>query len=185
MIYLLEIVLIVLVVIVAGWILFVYFFTWQLVATFLKGEAPFVPTKAGILPKIAEAMKLEGNSILYDLGCGDARVLVACHKLQPQAQYVGFEKNIIPYLWARFRIWEAGLSKNIRVYKKDFFEADLSGATHVFCYLVPKQMEKLDPKLEKELKKGKRVISLRFRLPDKIPQKTISLGNEKLYIYEF
>lgn len=185
MVIFLKIILVLLIVVVAGWILFVYSFTWQLVANFLKGEAPFVPTKAGILLKITEAIKLEENSILYDLGCGDARVLMACHKSQPQAQYVGFEKNIIPYLWARFRIWATGLSKNVRIYKKDFFEADFSDATHVFCYLVPKQMEKLGPKLEKEVKKGKRVISLRFRLPDKIPQKTISLGNEKLYIYEF
>jgi len=184
MILFFEIILAVLIVVVAGWILFVYFFTWQLAATFLKGEAPFVPAKAGILPKIAEAMELKENSILYDLGCGDARVLVACHKSQPQAQYVGFEKNIIPYLWARFRVWATGLSKNIRVCQKDFFEADLSGATHIFCYLVPKQMEKLGPKLEKEIENGKKVLSLRFGIPNVAPRKKILLEKENLYIYE-
>lgn len=134
---------------------------------------------------IAEALELTEESVLFDLGCGDARVLVACHKTQPKAGFAGFEKDFVPYFWAKFRLRMMGLSKKIKIRKKDFFDADFSRATHVFCYLVPKQVEKIRPKLEKEIPPGGKVFSLRFAFENKIPQRTIQLGKEKLYVYEF
>ncbi|MDI6777889.1 MAG: class I SAM-dependent methyltransferase [Patescibacteria group bacterium] len=183
MIYLLEIILIALAVVVVGWIFFIFSFTRQLVATFLKGEAPFVPTKAGILPKIAEALDLAENSTLYDLGCGDARILVACHKTQPKANFVGFEKDFVPYFWAKLRLRMMGLSKNIRIYKKDFFKADFQEATHMFLYLGPSQMKKLAEILGREISNGKKVFSLQFNIPNREAREIVNLGKEKLYIY--
>lgn len=154
--------------------------------TFLHGEAPFVPTKSAHLPEIAKRMSLDEKSILYDLGCGDARILVACYRCQPKARYIGYEKDIVPYLWAKFRLWRMGLLKEIKVYRKDFFEADLSDATHVFLYLSTKQMESLEKKFGNEIKKNTRVLSLCFKLPNAVPSKSISLKEKKeLYIYEY
>lgn len=171
---------------VAGWMLFVYLFTRRIVMVFLSGEAPFIPTKAKILSGIANIMDVREGDVLYDLGCGDARILVDCYRRQPKAQYIGYEKDIIPYLWAKFRLWRMGLLKKIKVYRKDFFMADLTDATHIYSYLSTKQMEKLEKKFEDELKKNARVFSLCFKLPHTDPLKTVILKEQKeLYIYEF
>lgn len=178
-----TIIIAVLAVIILGWIVFIYSFTGGLVKTFLRGEAPFVPTKSAHLPKIAECMRLDERSTLCDLGCGDARVLVACYNVQPDAKFIGFERDILPFAWSKFRLWAMGLSKKIKIIKKDFFKGDLSSATHIFLYLGPNQMRKLAPILEREIKKGKKIASLQFEIPDRAAEKIVNLGKEDLYIY--
>jgi hypothetical protein len=165
------------------WTVFLYSFTRGLVSTFFRGEAPFVPTKAELLPKIVECINLDEKSTLFDLGCGDARILVACCYAQPSARFVGFERDILPYSWSKFRLWMMGLSKKIEVQKKDFFLADFSAATHFFLYLGPKQMKKLEPILEREIKEGKKIISLQFEMPNRAAKETVNLGKEKLFVY--
>jgi hypothetical protein len=155
-----------------------------LVSTFFRGEAPFVPTKAELLPKITECMGLEKDSTLFDLGCGDSRILVACCFAQPEASFLGFERDILPYFWSKFRLKMMGLSEKIKLQKKDFFLADFSPATHIFLYLGPKQMKKLKPILEREIGAGKKVVSLQFEIPDLAAKKTVVLGKEKLFIYQ-
>ena len=183
MILISTIILAVLAAVMLAWIIFIYFFTHQLVANFFKGEAPFIPSKEKYLPEIAGAMELSEDSVVCDLGCGDARVLIACCKMQPEAKYIGFDKNITPYLWARLRVSILGLSKKIKIYKSDFFEADLSATTHIFLYLVPRQIERLKPVIEKEIINGKRIVSLKFSIPGFAPREVLPLGNEKLFIY--
>jgi len=168
-----------------GWVIFLAFFTREIIKDWMRGEAPFIPAKPEQLAGIAKAVDLQENSVLYDLGSGDARVLVACHKLQPKARCIGYEKNFLPYHWSKFRLRMMGLVKNVRIHKKDFLAADLAGATHIFLYLIPRQLEKLEAKLARELKKGTKVFSLRFGLENRIPHETIPLGKENLYIYEF
>jgi hypothetical protein len=174
-----------------GWSIFLYLFTRGLVRDFFKGDAPFIPSKPELLPEIVSALGLSENSTLYDLGCGDARILTAGCRKQPQARYVGYEKNMLPYLWAKMRVRKMRLSENIRICRKDFFAADLSGATHVFTYLLKKQMIRLEPKLQKELKAGTILASLSFPLQSKKPEKIVSIWGKagqkekKLYVYVF
>jgi hypothetical protein len=169
----------------ALWLVFVYLFTRRLVLMFLRGEAPFVPSDIKRSEEIAEALDVGKEDIFYDLGSGDARILVACYQAQPQAEYVGFEKDIIPYLWSKLRLWRMGLLKKITVYRRDFFHEDFSKATHIFTYLGSKQMDKLETKLEKELKKGAKLVSLKFKLPKKLPSMDCKLDSKDLYVYEF
>lgn len=185
MILFLKITLAIFAALMAGWTVFIFCFTRQIIANFFRGEAPFVPSKEKYLPQIAEAMELSKDSVVCDLGCGDARVLVACCWTEPGARCIGFDKNITPYLWARLRIWALGLSQKIKIHKKDFFKADLGEATHIFFYLIPKQVERLEKKIEKELKKGAKVFSLAFELKNRTPQEIVLVGKEKLYVYEF
>jgi len=152
---------------------------------FLCGEAPFVPSDIKKSEEIADALDVGKEDTFYDLGSGDARILVACYQAQPQAKYIGFEKDIIPYLWSKFRLWRMGLLKNITVYRRDFFHEDLSKATHIFTYLGPKQMGKLETKFEKELKKGAKLVSLKFKLPNKMTNVNFKSDYKDLYIYEF
>ncbi len=169
----------------AGWILFIFSFTRGLVATFLKGEAPFVPTPSSRLPEIVEALDVAERDILYDLGCGDARILVACCLARPGAKYVGYEKDAIPYLWTKFRLWRLGLSEKIKIHRKDFCGENLSEATRIFTYLGPKQMRDLEGKLGKEMKPGARLVSLKFELPNTPPSESFKSMKNDLYVYKY
>lgn len=154
-------------------------------------QAPFIPISTKILPKIIQTLKIKNQSIVYDLGCGDGRVLFACHKLYPQAQYFGFDNGLIPYLCAFIRLKKTKKPHNIIIARKNFFQENLSNATHLFVYLIPDLMDKLFPKLEKELSIGTRLISCDFCFSHKKPIETINLQRPKnalgkiLYIYEF
>lgn len=70
-----------------------------------------MPVPKEILPTIIKALAIKKGSLVYDLGCGDGRVLVAAAKVQPQAQYLGIEKSFLPYFLARFNIWRRPQAK--------------------------------------------------------------------------
>jgi len=164
-------------------------------------KVPFVPVPKMVLPEIIEALKLADRSILYDLGCGDARVLVEAARVSKysklsedskssKVRFIGIEKVALPLFLAKFRIWRSGNSSNILLKNKNLFKEDLSQATHIFTYLLPKAMDDLLPKLERELKPGTRLISCDFKFSNKEPTEIIDLKRNKklgsfLYIYEF
>jgi precorrin-6B methylase 2 len=72
-------------------------------------NAPFIPVRKGVVLPIIEALKLAPGSVLYDLGCGDARILLEATKNTKDIKAIGIEKNYIVYLWAKL------LSKNTPV----------------------------------------------------------------------
>jgi len=151
-------------------------------------RAPFVPAPREILPAIVQALGLKEESVVYDLGCGDGRVLEACWNQQPQARYAGLEKDWLPFWLAKWRLRH---NKDIKIIQQNFFKHDLSGATHIFLYLFPEVMDQLLPKFEKELQSGARVVSCSFRFSHRDPTERIDLHRpegllgRELYIYDF
>lgn len=161
--------------------------------TLLKKEAPFVPLQKSIVNFLAEEMAITRGSVVYDLGCGDGRVLFSLAEKYPDGRYVGVEKNILPFVLAKLNFLLRGRPKNIRIIKKDMFACDYSEATHIFTYLFPDHMDRIYDKLEKELKKGAVLFSCAFRFRRKeparileIPQKGLMPSvHKKIYVYEF
>lgn len=151
---------------------------------------PFVPVRNKILNEIISALELNDQSILYDLGCGDGRILFAATKTNPLISCVGIEIGPFPFLLAKIKNIFLG-SKKVRILYGDFSKKDISSATHVFLYLFPEALDKLLPKFEKELKAGSRIVSCDFefskRKPNKIIETTLtkSQKNRKLYVYDF
>jgi len=84
------------------------------------------------------------------------------------------------------RIFSLGPNK-IKIRRENFWEADLSGADVVFCYLYPDVMKKLAAKLAAGLKPGTIVVSSNFSLPGFVPSKVLRLEgswhNDPVYIY--
>lgn len=165
-----------------------YFFSFY---RLLRGDAPFVPVPSAILPEITKALGIRENSVVYDLGCGDGKVLMACASSQPKAKYVGYEISLAIFLLAWIRILKTKKSRSIKVFRKNFFGADFSKATHIFTYLMPKQMEKLEEKFERELAPGTRLVTCSFPLKTREPSSTVDLERSelllarKLYVYDF
>jgi hypothetical protein len=186
MLLLFEVISIFLLLALIAWTIFVYLFTRRLFFCFMRGEAPFVPSGSKKGKAIVEALEIGKQDVVFELGSGDARILIECHKAEPEAELVGFEKDIVPYAWSKIRLWRMGLLGEIKIYRKDFFEENLSRATRIFTYLGPRQMKLLEPKLIKELGAGARLVSLNFKLPE-MSEKNLrkKAADEDLHIYDF
>lgn len=130
---------------------------------------PFVPTPKEVVRRMIAFAELKGNETVYDLGCGDARILIEAMKRQPNLKAVGYELPLGIWILAKMRVFLSGLP--IEVHMRDLWTADLRDADVVFLYLFPGICEKLQKKLDNELKPGSKVISHGFPLPAKKPVK--------------
>ncbi len=154
-----------------------YFF----IAGFFR--SPFVPSNHKTIQKMLRIAKIKKGERVVDLGCGDGRIVFSAEK-NFGAKAEGYEISIFVWLLAQLnRIFKNAKSP---IYRKNLFEADLSKADVVFCYLLPEVMKKLSPKFKKELKKGTRIISASFSLRDwKAKKVHPAKGKEgKVFVYQ-
>jgi ribosomal protein L11 methylase PrmA len=153
-------------------------------SSFKTGGAMFTTTHRSKIKKILEVVPMRQGQILYDLGCGDGRFLIAAWR-RYKVKAIGFEINLWAYLLSRFRL---GLRQShVSIHFQDFWKADLSDADIVFCYLFPDVMGKLREKLSKELRAGAKVISSNFEIPGWRPEKIVAASHfihtDPIYIY--
>ena len=128
--------------------------------------APWVPTQMERVKKMVELSGIKRGERLYELGCGDGRLVHHATQVHG-ADAVGFELSPIVYWIAKIRqiIWRS----NDKIYFRDFRAMDLSDAKAVTFYLLPEPLKILKDKLEKELKIGTRVVSYAFEVKGWIP----------------
>ncbi|OGH38217.1 MAG: hypothetical protein A3B44_00830 [Candidatus Levybacteria bacterium RIFCSPLOWO2_01_FULL_38_21] len=110
--------------------------------------------------------KLAGISkkdIVYDLGSGDGTFLITAAK-EFDVKGMGIEIEPTRYFISKIRIILNNLSPKVMIKRKNFFDENLSEATVVVVYLVPKTLDLLLPKFEKELRKGTRIVSYKYQL---------------------
>lgn len=158
-----------------------------------KNKVPFVSASNAVLKDVSSALEIKDDSVVYDLGCGDGRVLFYLFGVNQKAKYIGIENNLFPIILARFMIFlnKKKFKNNVEIINKDFFKQDLSDATHIFTYLYPHIMDELLPKFQKEFKPGTRLVSLSFKFAGKTPTKEIDLKRNKyklgrkIYVYQF
>ena len=146
----------------------------------IKTRVAYVKTPAVNLDKILAEIDLPKESLVYDLGCGDGIVLFAAEKLGYQA--VGFELSIYPYLKCSLK--KIFRHSTIKIFRKNFFQEDLSGARAVFIFLVDKVMAKTGEKLRSELRPKTTVVSYGFELPNWSVKKILDTSPSKTYIYQ-
>jgi SAM-dependent methyltransferase len=140
------------------------------------GNAPYVRSSKKLVRQTLQAVEIKEGSIVYELGCGDARFLRELVK-RKKVTAIGYEYFVFPYLTAR--LFNFFAPDKIKLYCQDFFKADLSRADYIFCYLLPKQMERLEKKLQQELKPGAIVISHAFSFKNWPLKKTIDIQTRK------
>ena len=129
--------------------------------SYFIGGAPFLPTPITLLETMLALADIQSDELVYDLGCGDGRLLIEAN-LTYKAQAVGIEISTI-FCWIA-RIKANFYQAVITVIQDDLMEFDFSNADVIFCYLMPEQLKQLKKKFSL-LKKGCRIISLRFEVP--------------------
>ncbi|MFQ3649852.1 MAG: methyltransferase domain-containing protein [Gemmataceae bacterium] len=122
----------------------------------------FVPTPQEVVDKMLELAKVKKDDVVYDLGCGDGRiVLTAARKFGVKARGFDIDPERIKDCEANFKKEKEEVQKLVTFERKDIFTLDLSEATVVTLYLLPELNVKLVPQLKK-LKPGSRIVSHAF-----------------------
>jgi ubiquinone/menaquinone biosynthesis C-methylase UbiE len=136
-----------------------------------KHLAPNVGSPEHAVDKMLEVANLKPGEILYDLGCGDGRILIAAAS-KYRAKGVGIEISDHLARTAAERVKKAGLQNQVKIIHGDFMKTDLSDANVVTLYLATAANDTLRPNLERYLKPLTRVVSYDYPIPGWKPIET-------------
>ncbi len=147
--------------------------------------APWLPVFKKDIGRIIKLAGLREGEVAIDLGSGDGRIIVALANNTPARRIVGYEVSLIPYIWSRLRVLFLGLWRKVEISYGDFFNRQLGAADVVFCFLTPMAMKRLQPKFERELRPGTRVISYSFHIPHWKPISKDQPDDYSMPIYKY
>ena len=126
--------------------------------------APFVPTPMEVVEKMLDTAAVTRDDVLYDIGCGDGRVVIAAARLRG-ARGVGIDIDPDLIEESRREARRQGVDSLTRFIRMDATQARFTEATVVAVYLLPESLELLRPKFEAELRPGARIVSHRYLIP--------------------
>ena len=145
--------------------------------------APWLPMRANDVERALSLAKIQLGEKFYDLGAGDGRTLLAAAAEGAIAE--GFEISLFPYLLAKLKIIFSKNKNKPKIYFRDFWRINLGEADVIFVFLMPRIMQKLKEKMEKELKPGARIICYTFLMPGWQPAAVGDIpGRPKIYLYQ-
>lgn len=133
----------------------------------------YVPTPQPVVDKMLELAQVRKDDLVYDLGCGDGRIVVTAAK-RYGARAVGFDIDPARVLEARANVRENNVQDLVTIEQKDIFTVDLSPATVVTLYLLPSLNNRLVPQLE-NLSAGARVVSHDYDISGVIPTRSLEI----------
>ena len=142
--------------------------------------AMFLPTPPEVVEKMLTIAEVGEGDVLYDLGSGDGRIVIAA--AERRARGVGVEADPIRVLWSRLRARGSPARDRIRFVWGDFFKTSVSGATVVTVYQGESINNRLRAKFEAELEPGSRVVSFSFKFEGWEPAKKHPDANIYLYV---
>jgi ribosomal protein L11 methylase PrmA len=145
----------------AGLVLFTSLAAAQTAQPKHEPDVPYVPTTEEAVKAMLKLADVKSSDIVYDLGCGDGRIVIAAAK-EYGAHGVGIDINPVRIAEAKENAKKAGVENIVRFEENDLFDADIHEATVVTLFLLNSVNEKLRPKLLKDLKPGTRVVSNTF-----------------------
>ncbi len=138
-------------------------------------DVPYVPTPPEVVDEMLRLAGVRSGDILYDLGCGDGRIVIAAAK-RYGVKAVGIDIDPVRVAESNENAAAAGLAGKVRFDQKDIFEADFRDATVVTMYLLNSVNVRLRPKLLAELKPGTRLVSHSFEMGEWRPDKTVEVS---------
>lgn len=156
-----------------------------------EGEklAPYYPTPETIVEKMLQLGGLKAGEKMFDLGSGDGRIVImAAQKFHAEAVGVELDKDLAKQSSAK--ILTLGLDKNARVVNGDLLKQNYGSADLITVYLLPDSVNnKVQPLLDKQLKKGARIVAHDFEFRNWTPEKVENIADDgegrshALYLY--
>ena len=152
-----------------------------------KPDVLYIPTPPDVVEKMLELAEVKKGDVLYDLGCGDGRIVVAAAE-RYGIKAVGFDIDPQRIDEARANVRKHHVEHLVTIKQEDIFKTDLNGASVITMYLLPNLNVRLMPKLAK-LKPGTRIVSHAFDMKGAKP-KTIEkvpkgdVGLKIIYLWE-
>jgi SAM-dependent methyltransferase len=144
-------------------------------------DVPYVPTSEQAVQAMLKLADVKKNDIVYDLGCGDGRIVIAAAKTYG-AHGVGIDLNPQRVKEANENAKKAGVESLVRFEENDLFKSDFHQATVVTLFLLPEVNLRLRPKLLKDLKPGTRIVSNTFDMEDWKPDKEMTVDGPESYL---
>jgi hypothetical protein len=126
--------------------------------------APFVATPMEVVAKMLEVAEVDSEDIVYDIGCGDGRIVVMAAE-KYGARGVGIDIDPVRIEEAKKRAREANVEHLLRFYLGDATTMNYSDATVVALYLLPESNAILRPKFDEQLEPGVMVVTHNYRIP--------------------
>jgi tRNA G37 N-methylase Trm5 len=142
----------------------------------------FVPTPQDAVEKMLELAEVKKGDVVYDLGCGDGRIVVTAAK-KHGAKGIGIDIDPQRIAESKENVRTNGVEKLVTIKNADIFEETFSDATVITLYLLPSLNVKLIPQLDK-LKPGTRIVSYQFNMDGVKPKETYT-GNGRYTIYKW
>lgn len=143
-------------------------------------DVPYVPTDEKIVHAMLDLAEVTSQDVLYDLGCGDGRIVVAA-ALERNTHGVGIDIDPMRITEAIEYAGHTGVEYMVRFYEGDLLEVDFSAATVVTLYLLDLVNVQLRPRLLDELRPGTRIISHAFDMGDWKPDQRQNCGSINIY----
>jgi SAM-dependent methyltransferase len=145
----------------------------------VKKDVPYVPTPEAVVNRMLEMAELRPGDLVYDLGCGDGRIVIAAVRRQG-VRGVCVDIDPIRIQESKANAARAGVADRIRFVEGDLFEVPFDDATVVTLYLMPAVNMRLRPRLQ-ALKPGTRIVSHAFDLGDWEAQDVVVESGSVLY----
>ncbi len=145
-------------------------------------DVRYEPSSPEIVRRMLELGGVKKGDILYDLGCGDGRIVIAAAK-EIGVRGVGIDIDPQRIAEAEANAKAAGVTKLVKFRVDDLFEADVREASVVTLYLWPWINLKLRPILLKQLKPGSRIVSHYHDMGDWAPEKQIEVEGHQIYMW--
>jgi len=146
-----------------------------------KKIVPYVPSPQFVIDVMLDLARVRPGDLVYDLGSGDGRIVIAAAKKGAQA--VGFEIDGDLVGESRANIKKAGVEALAQIRHQDILTVDFSAATVVTMYLLPDVNLQLKPALLSQLKAGSRIVSHSFNMGDWQPDKTEKIEGRTIYLW--
>ena len=149
--------------------------------------APDVPTPQIVVEEMLRAAKIKPGETVYDLGCGDGRILISAAQ-QFSAKAVGIEMSRDIFEKTSARIKSLGLDDRVKIIHGNALRVDLSPADVVTIYLLTSSNERLKPIFERDLHEGARVVSHDYEIrgwkPAEVRRLAVMGREHTIYVYE-
>ena len=147
-----------------------------------RPDVYYVATPQEVVDAMLDVAQVTRNDIVYDLGCGDGRIVITA--ALRGARGVGIDIDPLRIREANAQARDANVDDRVQFLEADLFKADISKATVVTLYLLTSLNLKLQPKLLKELKPGTRIVSHTFDMGAWKPEQTVQVDDSTIYLWK-